>query len=353
MPRSVGTMARPALLIRGKGQHKITAEFMLPVKKDSGVSSVQLSLPRAGAGLFTFNLPPDTQVESSQPIEVKKNADSLTVNLPLSSQNDAIVSWHGTGDSQQGTAILFQENSYIYSIDETRVQADLGIVLNAALGSLPVSLQIKIPDGATPLQVVGNEVLKWTAAGNVLTVDLTPGDRKTVGIRVLLESPTQLAPGSTQLPLPEVSGVRRTAGKLAVIGSRGVKIKEIAAGDGVVQAEGIFDSSIEQDSFYAAGYGFAVQPSAVKVSIEKVTPRFSADLDTLVQFKREAISIERTLALRGEEGEIFEANLTMPPGEELISVRDAAGAEPDWKADGAAGENPFRRRAWQRPAARL
>ena len=323
------------LLIRGKGEHKITAEFMLPVRKDSGVSSVQLSLPRAGAGLFSFNVPPDTHVESSQPVDLKKNADSITVSLPVAAQNDVVVSWHGTGDAQQGAAILFQENSYIYTIDETRVQADLGIVLNAALGSLPGSLQIKIPAGSTPLQVVGSEVLKWTASDGTITVDLTPGDRKTVGIRVLLETPSALAPAATALPLPEVAGVRRSAGKFAVIGSRGVKIKEIAAGESAVQAEGIFDGSIEQDKWFVAGYGFAVQPVAVKVSIEKVTPRFSADLDTLFECKREAIFVERTLALHGEEGEIFESNFVMPEGEELISVRNADNSEPDWKADGA------------------
>ena len=324
------------LMIRGKGEHKITAEFMLPVKKDSGVSSLQLSLPKAGAGLFTFNVPPDTQVESSQPVDLKKNAAATTVSLPLGAQNDVIVSWHGTGDTQQASAMLFQESSYIYSIDETRVQADLGIVLNAALGSLPGSLQIKIPPGSTPLQVVGNEVLKWTASGNLLTVDLTPGNRTTVGIRVLLETPVALAPAVTALPLPEVAGVRRSAGKFAVIGSRGVKIKQITAGEGSVQAEGIFDAGIEQDEHFISGYGFAVQPAAITVSIEKVTPRFSADLDTLAEFKREAIFIERTLALHGEEGEIFETNLVMPPGEELISVRNEDNSEPDWKADGAA-----------------
>ena len=324
------------LMIRGKGAHKITAEFMLPVRKDSGVSSVQLSLPRAGAGLFTFNVPPDTQVESSQPIDLKKNADSTTVSLPLAAQNDVVVSWHGAGDSQLASAVLFQENSYIYSIDETRVQTDLGIVLNTALGNLPGSLQIKIPAGTTPLQVVGNEVLKWTASGDLLTVDLTPGDRKTAGIRVLLETPSVLAPGTTMLPLPEIAGVRRSAGKFVVIGSRGVKIKDIAAGEGAVQAEGIFDNSIEQDKWYVAGYGFAVQPAAIKVSIEKVTPRFSADLDTLYEFKREAIFVERTLALHGEEGEIFESNFVMPAGEELISVNNEDNTEPDWKADGAA-----------------
>ena len=59
-----------------------------------------------------------------------------------------------------------------------------------------------------------------------------------------------------------------------MIGTRGVKIKEIVAGEGAVQAEGIFDGSIEQDKWFVAGYGFAVQPAAIKVTIEKVTPRF-------------------------------------------------------------------------------
>jgi len=331
-----GSREGARLIIRGRGEHRITAEFMLPVRKDSGVSSLQLSLPQAAAGLFKLSLPADTQVESSSAVDVKKTTATTTVGVALSSQNDAVLTWRSTGSSQQGAAILFQESSYIYSIDETRIQADLGIVLNAALGSLPASVQIAIPKGATPLQVLGGEVLKWTANGEMLTVDLTPGDRRTTALRVLLEMPSlgQQARDTLPLPLPVVTGVRRAAGKFAVIGSKGVKVKEITAAPGTVQGEGLFDNSIEQDARFVSAWGFAVQPASIKVVVEKIKPQFSADLDTLAEFKREDISVGRTLALNGEEGEIFETSFVMPGGEELLSVRNEDDSEPDWKADG-------------------
>jgi hypothetical protein len=332
-----GSADAARLLIRGRGEHKITATFMLPVRRDSGVNSLQLSLPRAAAGFFTINLPPGADVQSSLPVDVKKSAAATTATLATGRQNDLLLTWRVTGGSQSGDAVLFQQSSYIYSIDETKVQADLGIVLNAALGNLPQSLRIKIPSGSTPLQVQGGEVQKWFVDGDSLTVDLVSGERKTTGFRVLLETPSldQKSKQTLSLPLPEVAGVRRAAGKIAVLGSSGVKVKEISAGDGAVQTEGIFDSGIEQDAAFVAAYGFATQPASLKVSVEKITPRFSADLDTFVELKREAVFVERTLALNGEDGEFFAVELEMPTAEELVSIRGQDGSEPDWKADGA------------------
>lgn len=322
------------LMIRGKGEHKVTAEFMLPVKKDSSVSSVQLSLPRSAASMFTFDVPAGTEVESSGPVDLKKNGATTTATLTLSAGNDAIVSWHGSGSSENAAAMLFQENSYLYTVDEDRVGADLGIVLNAALGNLSSPVKIAIPQGATPLQVVGNEVLKWSAVDNSITIDLTPGSHKTAAFRVLLETPSRLAPGQAALPLPVIEGVRRSAGKFAVIRSAGVKIRGIDAGAGAIQGEGLFDNAMEQSSSFVAGYGFAVQPAAIRVTVEKEAPRFSVDLDTLVDLQREAVFIERTLSVTSEEGEVFESNFAIPQEEELISIRNEDDSEPEWKTEG-------------------
>ena len=345
------------LLICGKGEHKISAEFMVPVMKERGVNSLRLNLPKAAAGLFTLTLPPDTQVDCSLPVDLKKSEAATVVSVALGNQDSALLTWRASGDSHLGSSILFQENSLLYSIDETKVQADCTLVLNSAMGPLPVLLKIKIPPDATPLHVEGVEVLKWNADEGLITVELTPGDRKSATLHLLLESPSlaQDSKKSIPLPVPQLEGVRRASGKFAVIGNSGLKIKEITSGDlqvvgrlearwpgqngslsamRAVQTEGLFESRIEQDPQFIAGYRFDVQPETIQVAVEKVTPRVSADLDTLMDFKREAIFVHRTLALSRTEGDIFESNLVMPEGEELISIRTDNGSEPDWKADG-------------------
>ena len=324
------------LLIRGRGRHKITASFMLRVQRDSGINSLRFSLPQAAAGLFTINLPPEIQVECPLPVEVKKTQDTTVASIALGAQDNALISWHASGDSHQSSSMVFQENSFIYTIDETKVQSDLGIVLNAALGRLPSSVKIRIPVGSTPLHVNGNEVLKWSVAGESMTIDFTPGDRKTAGFRLLLESASldSEKQKTFPLPLPEIEGIRRSSGRVAVVGSSGVKVREIFTGSGAIQSEGLFAGNIENDPHFISAYGFAVQPETIKVAVEKVTPRFNADLDTLVEFSRDAVSIERTLSLSGVDGEIFETGLLMPKGEKLISIRDENNGEPEWKATG-------------------
>ena len=60
----------------------------------------------------------------------------------------------------------------------------------------------------------------------------------------------------------------------------------------------------------------------------------SADLDTLVEFRPEAIFIERTLTLHREKGDVFSTALTLPAGEEVLGVRNADDSEPDWRMEG-------------------
>lgn len=329
--------AAAKLVIRGKGEHRITAELMLPVERSSGVNSLQLALPSAAATLFTINLPPDTVVDSEAPVDVKKTPVATIAGVAIPASGDCEVMWRSAGNAQQGSAIVFEEGDYVYSIDETRIETDLGITLKAALGSLPQSAKIKLPPGATPLQVSGGEVQKWNVDGGVLAIDFTPGDRKVTDFHVLVQTPSldRQSSGTVGLPLPEVAGVRRVSGKFVVLGSRGIKVKDVEAGEGAVQGEGVFEDDTGRKPDFVSAWRFAVQPASIQAEIEKIKPRFSVDLDTLAQFAREEIGIERTLSLNGEEGEIFETSFTVPQGEELLSVRNEDGSEPDWNADGA------------------
>jgi hypothetical protein len=66
------------------------------------------------------------------------------------------------------------------------------------------------------------------------------------------------------------------------------------------------------------------------VTIERVHPLFDADLDTRIEFQPEAIYLDRTLTLHEVKGEIFSTVVTLPAGEELLTVRRADDTEPDW-----------------------
>ncbi len=326
------------LIVRGRGEHRISAQFTLPVQRDSGLSSIALALPAAGAGSFTLRLPPRTHVESALPVKIENTGDATLATIAASSTTDLALAWRAESDSAGGAPVIFEADSFLYVIDETKVQADLGILLNASLGELPPTFQITLPPGATPLQVQGSEVLKWNALDGVVTVELTPGPRKNAALRLLVESAALAGKkqASLVLPVPVVSGVHRALGKLAVVGSREIKVRAIAVDAPARQTEGAFAPQIEGSANFVAAYQFPSRTKPPVVTVEKIAPRFSADIDTLVDVRREAIFIERVMALTADEGELFQTDLTLPPGEDLLTVREGDGStEPDWtRADG-------------------
>jgi hypothetical protein len=355
------------LIIRGRGEHKLSAQFTLPIQREPGLSAISLGLPAAATSAFTIKLPPQTHVESPLPVKIENTPDATLATVALAATTDLSLSWRAESDSAGNTPVIFEADSFLYVIDELKVQADLGIVLNASLGDLPASIQIALPADATPLQVQGSEVLKWNASGSAVTVELTPDQRKTVALRVLVETRVkwegpqrpdgggkaaggglpllrgaEAAPtlalasrrATLSLPTPIVAGVHRAVGKLAVIGSREIKVRTIAADALARQTEGAFAPLIETDPNFVAAYQFPARTNPPAVAVEKIPPRFSADLDTLIDIQREAVFIERTVALTPDEGELFNADIDLPPGEELLSVREGD-TEPDWTRDGA------------------
>ncbi len=319
------------LIVRGRGEHRLRAHFTLPVQRDSAMSSIALALPVAGAGSFTLKLPPRTHVESAHAVKIENTAAATLATVAASATTDFALAWRAESDSAGSAPVIFEADSFLYVIDETKVQADLGIVLNASLGELPASFRITLPTGTTPLSVQGSEVLKWNAVAEVVTVELTPGSRKTAALRVLVETSAFAGKKAATLvlPTPEVSGVHRAIGKMAVIGSREIKVRAIHADEPSRQTEGAFSPQIEGDANFVAAYQFPARAKPLAVTVEKIAPRFSVDLDTLIDVRREAIFLERTVALTADEGELFSADIGLPQGEELLTVREGD-AEPDW-----------------------
>src|SRR5207302_4450652 len=126
-----------------------------------------------------------------------------------------------------------------------------------------------------------------------------------------------------------IEGLTRMEGVFSSVGDAGVTVKAVTA-DGTAQPT---EHTIDPTPHFVASYRFNTPPTAPSVFLEKMQPRFTADLDTRVEFKPEAIFIERTLTLHQEKGEIFQTALTLPAAEEVLGVRNADDSEPDWRIE--------------------
>src|SRR6185436_19001432 len=72
--------------------------------------------------------------------------------------------------------------------------------------------------------------------------------------------------------------------------------------------------------FFGA-YEFSGSGVAPKIVIERAVPGLESDLDTLVEFRSDAIFITRTLTLREQKQRRFSTAITLPGSEEFLDVR--------------------------------
>jgi len=327
-----GSNATPAaLLVRGKGERRVTVEFSIPVFIDGGLSRLNCRLPVAASSVFQLDLPAGQRVDSPQPVRITNAAERTSIAAGLSPAHPALsLTWRGHGAGAQALEPLVSANG-IYTIDAERVHVEYGFLIETQLGNLPENFQFDLPENAKVLQVTGQEVAKWDAGGGKLKVTLQPGERASTNVWLVLEFPSLANAPSATLPLfvPRIDGLARMQGVLSVVGDAGVMVKSVST-DATIQP---VDRAIEASPHFVASYQFHAIPTAPRVSVEKVQTRFSADLDTLVAFKPEAIFIERTLTLHQERGETFQVSLSLPAGEEVISVGNADGSEPDWRME--------------------
>ena len=325
-------VAPMALLLRGRGERKITVEFTLPVSLETGFSRARVKLPSAAASSFVFDLPPNQHVESPQPISIRKTAEMTNVTAALAPSNPVLeLSWRGAGDAAQTLSPLVLANG-IYTIDAEKVRVEFGFAIETQLGNLPIVFQIPLPANVKVLQVTGDELAKWEVADGKLNITLQAGERTAAKFWLAMEMPSlAAAPRATlTLPVPRIDGLARMQGAFSLIGDAGVTIEQVVT-DGAAQPT---DRACEPVPHFVASYKFITPPAGPRVTVERVQPRFSADLDTLVEFRSEAIFIERTLTLHREKGDVFSTALTLPAGEEVLAVRNADDSEPDWRMEG-------------------
>jgi hypothetical protein len=238
--------------------------------------------------------------------------------------------WRNAGAGEMALEPLVMANG-IYTIDAEKLRADFGFAIETQLGNLAATYQIAIPADAKVLQVAGDEIAKWEVADGRLNIVLQTGERSSAKFWISLEMPSLAnAPNATlALPMPRIEGLARMEGVFSIVGDAGVTVKAVTA-DGTAQPT---ERAIDPTPHFVASYRFNTPPAAPNVFVEKMQPRFTADLDTRVEFKPEAIFLERTLTLHQEKGEIFQTALTLPAAEEVLGVRNADDSEPDWRIE--------------------
>ena len=183
-------------------------------------------------------------------------------------------------------------------------------------------MEIPLPEQVSVSRVLGSELAAWSAKPGALSVTLQPGERSQTSLAISFTQPSLAGAAEAvallSAPLPVSAG--RTTGTFTIKAGDGAALREITAPAGVTE--------------HAGEWTFSGHPAPIKVKLQRLRPRFSADLDTVVDFQEDAVYLTRTVTLHEQEGRLFALVLTIPAGEEVLEVKTAAGAVPDWRVEG-------------------
>jgi hypothetical protein len=309
------------LLLRGKGEHSIRLSLSSPVQTAAGLNTLALVLPPAGAGVFTLALPPGARVEGADlPVSVTSKPEATFAKVALMPRvNNVAIMWR-MADAAPGQAPVAVGAEYSYRLDAEKLAASFAFDFGSALGDLPLAFDFVLPPAVKVTTVDAPELAGWNAKEGRVGIRLQPGARRALKLRLDVEQPVfgskEAQAAELTLPVPVLATGIRISGQLVIHADDSLVVRDIATD--ARRVPGATDAGGRE---FSAGYVFSRAPAVLRVDVARSQPRFEADVDTLAGFRTDAIFIERTITLREVQGRRFDMLITLPDGEELLSVR--------------------------------
>ena len=356
--------ARPVLALRGRGEHSVQIRYHVPVTRTPAGNSIQIPSPGVASSQLRLQHRPGVRFSGELPFRSLPSGEGLDGDplhtettefvLPSDTNEPVQIEWTARTIAAIPEAAVFQTCQYLYSIDSTRLQADLGLVLSSSLSDLPREYSIGVPEGVRVLSISGSELLRWTRNqenGN-LEIVLVSGKRRTADLRILAEADvpdpdSDDADIQVTLPIARIDGVHRASGTIAILGSDDVRVKNIATGPLTVVAPEAIDPTLVNLPEFVTGFRFPVTTEPPEVTLSPLRDRFNAQLDTRIELRREAVHLTRQLELTVLEGRLFTTEIVLPEGEELVSIEPAIDSAASSDFVGAPLEGNRIRLSWQ------
>ncbi|MFN0125710.1 MAG: hypothetical protein ACKV19_03365 [Verrucomicrobiales bacterium] len=318
------------LAVRGVGRRTVRVDFAVPILHRAGTRTLTLRAPGTVEASLALAVPEGVKLESSLPFT--REQDTATFALPAG-REDIQITWSAGEVPPIEAAGIFQDIRAVYALDAAQVRAELALTVQSALKPVPNAVSLPLPPGTEVLAAEGAELARWSLAGDRLVAEFLPGVRRRVEVRLQLalrvpDDATQL-----ELPAPLADGVHRTSGVLTVLAHPGLRVRRVVAGALTTRDDSQSPPAVAGRAEVVGTWLFPVLLEPPRVEIERLTPRFTATLDTQVTLARDAIHFTRHIVFRPSEGSFFSPALDgLLDGERIDRVQRADGGEIDWRS---------------------
>lgn len=329
-----GKAARGAVLaVRGRGRHEVAMEFHSPLRRKNRICTA--TLPLLGRPC-SVTATPLGSAEVPEHWMMRGGVAMVPVVPPGGDATGMSITWTERAAADAAPRpLIFETADCRASVDGSGVTSDVRIHLRSVGGPLPKVLKFALARGDANVVAVDDlNVASWRQEGAVLEIVGRNSLDDELDYHVTTVGPPPDGGGSA----PVVIEVPRLEGAARVAANLGLSVADEFEMTGWQLPGAAPDEAFANDqrSRKAAADGsfathYDVVPDTVIANVRRRGNRFSADVDNRIALSTHDVTMERGIALRGEEGRVSRAMFTVPAGEQFLGLGSASGEPVEWK----------------------
>jgi hypothetical protein len=338
--------------LAGEGAHRLDVELRVPLNADRERRGLSLAIPEAASTSLELDLPlgaTDIVVGSNEEFGLKPLAgmgrQRLVTHLAPRSKLD--LSWAAGSDSgTQSTPIMTVQGEIELDIDEHQLRTRSSWTIGCVRGvTRSLEMRVDDQDEVTELRLDDQPIergIDRTRGAGKLTIPLADSLRPGVTKRVVMK---------TRRPFVSVAGkpisfsgfplneAREQSGAIGITQSTNLWVSA-AASQGLRRiAPGELPTSLRARPATSLAFEFLDQPFRLDLVVEPAPPLVRATTRAVFQIEREQVRSETTVALQWTNGRLFEVELDVASGLEVVSVGPRDLVESSHLTLGVAGDD--------------
>jgi hypothetical protein len=326
--------------LTGEGEHRIKVELMAAVSSELARKRLSLAIPEAQSTqveLSFVHRESDVLIGAGEDYGLTELEDGKGALLKahLSPRSKLEVSWSENADSGgQPAALVTAQGEIAVEIDAQQMRTRSSWLIRCVRGAAKsLVLEVDDRDEITELELdnqsLEDELDEAREAGK-LTIPLEDPIRAGASKRLVLRTRRSLAKSGARrfsfagFPL---SGAREQSGYIGITRSPNLYV-------GTLRAQGVYriDASklpadLRARPATSLAYEFREQPFALDFMVEPSPPQVRGETRSFIRIDSELARSETTVDVSWVRGDLFELELGVAPGMQLISVGPADSVE--------------------------
>jgi len=326
------------LMVRGQGRQEVVLQFKSSIVRRAGACKAMVPLVASPFVLKVtpageLQLPPHWLIHDGQYIVP-------VLDYRINPAGKELVWMEGPPGAVAMEPKLTGKVDIFTAVDGGEVETRMMVTVSPTWGPLPAVLKFRFTDPDVHVtEVTKGSAANWSQKDGVLEIVTQAGYENDALIMLTTVKAAPAAAGMTPLLLdvPRLVGAESFALNVEVR-LKGFEVVGSSQPGGPPRTPfKLVDNRGKPLEAPAFATRYPVAPEKPVVNIRRLSDRFSADVDARAVLSTHDATLSRTIAFRGEEGSVSSTEITLPPGEQFLSLKHETGEVVEWRQlhDGA------------------